>query len=75
VCYICRVGQNRIYTPHMTAYLVISQPKIPYTHRMYMVLANPIYMHMEQGIAPEGANGANVLKCDFLMQIMFELYN
>jgi hypothetical protein len=36
-----RVGQNRIYTPYMTVYLVISLPKIPYIHRTYMVLANP----------------------------------
>jgi hypothetical protein len=38
-----RVGQNRINTPYMTVYLVISLPKIPYIHRIYMVLANPIY--------------------------------
>jgi len=25
----------------MTVYLVISQPEIPYIHRVYMVLANP----------------------------------
>jgi hypothetical protein len=36
-----RVGQNRIYTPYMTIYLMISLPKIPYIHRIYMVLANP----------------------------------
>jgi len=36
-----RVGQNRILTPYMTVYLVISLPKIPYMHRIYMVLANP----------------------------------
>jgi hypothetical protein len=36
-----RVGQNRIYTPYMTVYLVISLPKLPYIHRIYMVLANP----------------------------------
>ena len=36
-----RVGQNRIHTPFMTVYMVISLPKIPYTHRIYMVLANP----------------------------------
>ena len=41
-CLICRVGQNRIYTPYMTVYLVILLPKIPYIHRIYMVLANPI---------------------------------
>ena len=38
---MCRVGQNRIYTPYMTVYLVISLPKIPYVNRIYMVLANP----------------------------------
>jgi len=38
---ICRVGQNRIYTYIYTVYLVISKPKIPYVHRIYMVLANP----------------------------------
>jgi len=27
----------------MTVYLVISLPKIPYIHRIYMVLANPTY--------------------------------
>jgi len=42
MCYIIRVGQNRIYTPYMTIYLVISLPIIPYTHRIYMVLANPL---------------------------------
>jgi len=40
-----RAGQNRIYTPYMTVYLVISLPKIPYIHRIYMVLANPIHDH------------------------------
>ena len=38
---ISGVGQNRIYTPYLTVYLVISLPKIPYLHRIYMVLANP----------------------------------
>ena len=42
---ICRVGQNRIYTPYMTVYLVISLPKIPYIHRIYMVLANSNHMY------------------------------
>jgi hypothetical protein len=36
-----RVGQNCIYTYIYTVYLVISKPKIPYVHRIYMVLANP----------------------------------
>ena len=31
--HMCRVGQNRIYIPYMTIYLVISLPKIPYIHR------------------------------------------
>jgi hypothetical protein len=35
------VGQNRIYTYIYAVYLVISKPKIPYVHRIYMVLANP----------------------------------
>jgi hypothetical protein len=42
---INRVGQNRIYTPYMTEYSVISLPKIPYIHRIYMVLANPKHKH------------------------------
>ena len=33
---IHRVGQNRIYTPYMTVYLMISLPKVPYIHRIYM---------------------------------------
>jgi len=44
VQHICRVGQNRIYTPYMTVYLMISLPKIPYIHRIYMVLANPTHL-------------------------------
>jgi hypothetical protein len=42
-----RFGQNRIYTPYMTVYLVISLPKIPCIHRIYMVLANPIFIACE----------------------------
>jgi len=44
-----RVGQNRIYTPYMTVYLVISLPKIPYVNRVYMVLANPTYAGLLEG--------------------------
>jgi hypothetical protein len=40
---IFRVGQNRIYTPYMTVYLVVFLPKIPYIYRIYMVLANSSY--------------------------------
>jgi hypothetical protein len=32
---MCRVGQNRIYTPYMTVCLVISLPKVLYIHRIY----------------------------------------
>jgi len=41
--HIFGVGQNRIYTPYMTVYLMISLPKIPYIHRIYIVLANPTH--------------------------------
>jgi hypothetical protein len=41
--YMSRVGQNRVCTPYMTVLLAISLPKVPYIHRIYMVLANPIY--------------------------------
>jgi hypothetical protein len=41
---IYRVGQNRIYTPYMTVYLVISLPKNTDTHRIYMVLASPSHI-------------------------------
>ena len=43
-CHVCRVGQNRIYTPYLAVILVISLPKMPYIHRIYMVLANPTCM-------------------------------
>ena len=42
--FMCRVGQNRIYTSYTTVYLVISLPEITYMHRIYIVLANPIYV-------------------------------
>ena len=38
---ITGVGQNLVYTPYMTVYLVISLLKIPYVHHIYMVLADP----------------------------------
>jgi len=52
------VGQNRIYTPYMTVYLVISLPKMPYMHRIYMVLANPTH-------APQATTqlGSDLLAC------------
>jgi len=35
-----RVGQNRVYTPSLTEYLVIFLPKILYIHRIYVIMAN-----------------------------------
>jgi len=32
---VSRAGQNRIYTPYMTVYLVISLPRIPCIHRIW----------------------------------------
>jgi hypothetical protein len=32
-----RVGQSRVYTPHMTVHLVISMPKIPYIYTVYVM--------------------------------------
>jgi len=44
VCCLSRVGQNHIYAPYIIVYLVMSLPKIPYKHRIYMVLANPMFV-------------------------------
>jgi hypothetical protein len=38
-----RVGQNRIYTPHVTVYLVFFLPELPYIHRIYMYGFGPPY--------------------------------
>ena len=38
----CRVGQNRMYTPYMTVYLVISLPKLLSIRCIYMVLAKAL---------------------------------
>jgi len=38
MCYICRVGQNRISAPYMTVRMVISLLKIPYVHRIYLYI-------------------------------------
>ena len=56
---ISRVGQNRIYAPYMTVYLVISLPKIPYMHRIYMVLANPTYILYQPVTFPTGSLKTN----------------
>jgi hypothetical protein len=42
---MCRVGQNRIYTPYMTVYLVISLPNIPYIYgsgQPYLCGSSPV---------------------------------
>ena len=54
---ICRVGQNRIYTPYMTVYMVISLPKILYTHRIYVLLANPMHMQVEKNMTVRERQG------------------
>jgi len=38
-----RVGQNRLCTPCMTVYLMISLPNVRYTDGIYMVMANAMY--------------------------------
>ena len=43
VC-MCRFGQNHIYTPYMTIYLVVSLSKVPYINRIYIIMANPMYV-------------------------------
>jgi hypothetical protein len=35
--YVCRVGQNRIYTPYMTVCFMLSLPKFPYIHRIVYI--------------------------------------
>jgi hypothetical protein len=40
-----RDGQNRIYTPYMTVYLVISLPGEPYIHRIYLWFWPTLHMH------------------------------
>jgi len=48
---MCRVGQNRIYTPYMTVHLVIFLPKILYTHTVHdrafgdFPAKNTVYTH------------------------------
>jgi hypothetical protein len=63
--YIHSVGQNRIYNYIYTVCLVISKPKIPYVHRIYMVLAT-LYIHRAYvfmyGIATLQVSRATVLQ-------------
>ena len=47
-----RVDQNRIFTPYMKVYLVISLLEISCIHRIYMVLAN-FYTHWTRSTSIE----------------------
>ena len=53
VRHMSRVGQNRIYAPYTTVYLVISLPKILCIpiHRICMLLANPTYVMSLSNVA------------------------
>ena len=42
--HVTRAGQNRTYSLYMTVYLVISLPKIPCIHRIYIYIYIYIYM-------------------------------
>ena len=52
-----------IYTPYITVYLMVFLPKLPYIYRIYMVLANSMYIwlwpivHIEVA-SPDGYNQA-----------------
>jgi len=50
---ISRVGQNRIHTPYMTVYLVISMPEILCIHRTRVVLASDSHK-VEGHLLPRG---------------------
>ena len=52
--YVFRVGQNRIYAPYMTGYLVISLPKIPYIHHTCIYGSGQpyVYTHMRTHTHP-----------------------
>ena len=59
----CNTVYDRINTatPYMTIYMVISLPKIPYTHCIIMVLANPnlcVSWHARQ------PHRAHMITCD-----------
>ena len=59
IVFICRVGQNCICTPYMTAHLAISLPKVPYIHRIYMVLA---YLYLFVVLRPISQRGCPISK-------------
>ena len=41
---MCRVGHDNLYIPYLTVYLVISLPKIPYIHCIFIGLGDPAYV-------------------------------
>jgi hypothetical protein len=43
---MCRVGQNRIFIPYMTVCSVISLPKMPNIHHIYMCVCKYIYIYI-----------------------------
>jgi len=45
-----------MYTTYMTVDLAISLPKIPYMHRIYVVLANPIHGTYTEFLAGKSPN-------------------
>jgi len=50
-----RLGQDRIYTPYITVYCVLSLPKITYIHCTYMVLANPSQTTIFDFLTPQSS--------------------
>ena len=50
---ICRVGQNRIYTPYMTVYLVISLKKYPYIYGSGQPYTYSVHSVCLAGISPD----------------------
>ena len=57
---IVTVGQNRMYTPYMTVYLVISLPNVPYIHCIYIFLANPKHSHTDPAMPPNLSQKRNI---------------
>ena len=62
---LCRVGQNRIDTPYMVVCMVMFLPKMPYIHRIYMVLANPTLMYHNDFVSMRLRWGTQWFSCTF----------
>ena len=50
--HICRAGQNCLYTPYMTVYLMHSLPKVPYVHHIYWFWPTLHTTHMQSWPEP-----------------------